>query len=250
MKEVKRPLTTTKAVILSAGIGSRIRPLTDNCPKTLLAVGGITILERMLTNIQSAGINEIVVVVGYLHRQIEDFVRSMFPDLKVSFVINTRFDETNTGYSLMLASNFIAGSSFVKFDGDVVFEEEILRRLLTSEEADCLCIDRNIQLESEEVKVILSDDTQIIQVGKEIPPSEAIGESIGIEKISGTTASLLFTELKLMMQDEKHHQEYYEGAYERLIANNVTFHAVDITGLNWTEIDTRNDFDTAEKIFG
>ena len=242
-------MSSTKAVILSAGFGSRIRPLTDNNPKTLLSVGGITILERMLTSIQSCGIDEIVVVVGYQHERIETFVCNKFPELNVRFVVNNRYGETNTGYSLMLAEEFMAGSSFVKFDGDVVFDEEVLRRLLASTEENCLCIDRNIQLESEEVKVVLDSDIRIIRVGKDIAPSDAIGESIGIEKISGYIGTLLFAELRAMMRSEENLQEYYEGAYERLIKRGVAFHAVDITGLKWTEIDTRQDFETAERIF-
>lgn len=250
MNMAKRPTTNTKAVILSAGVGSRIRPLTDSRPKTLLEVGGITILERMLTNIQACGIDEIVIIVGYLHEQVETFVRNTFPELGVQFVVNHRYDETNTGYSLMLAADFIEGSAFVKFDGDVVFEEEILRRLLTGLGKNCLCIDQDIQLDSEEVKVVLSNDTRIIRASKNVPPGDAIGESIGVEKISGETANLLFAELRVMMEDADNLQEYYEGAYERLIQKDVAFHAVDITGLNWTEIDTRQDFDAAEKVFG
>ncbi len=64
-----------------------------------------------------------------------------------------------------------------------------------------------------------------------------------------STAKLLFKELELMMQDKKNHLEYYEGAYERLIEKNVPFHALDISGLKWTEIDTKDDFIKAEKIF-
>lgn len=245
-----RPITSTKAVILSAGVGSRIRPLTDNCPKTLLTVGGIRIIERMLKNIQACGIDEIVIVIGYLHGQIEIFVRDTFPELNVQFIINNRFAETNTGYSLMLAADFVAGSDFVKFDGDVVFEENVLRRLLASEDDNCLCIDRNIQLDSEEVKVMLVDDTRIVRASKEVPPVDAIGESIGIEKISGNTADLLFAELRMMMQSADNFKEYCEAAYERLIAKNVVFNAVDITEFKWTEIDTLQDFDAAEQMFG
>lgn len=243
-------MTCIKAVILSAGVGSRIRPLTDDRPKTLLTIGGIPILERMLTNIRASGIDEIVIVVGYLHEQIQTFVRNKFPELDIRFVINNRYRETNTGYSLMIAEELIAGFPFVKFDGDVVFELEVLQRLLDSDKANCLSIDRNIALDSEEVKVILTGDSRILRVSKTIAPASAIGESIGIEKIDAETGNLLFAELRTMMRSDNNLRQYYEGAYERLIANDIDFHAVDITALNWTEIDTRQDYDTAERIFG
>ena len=239
----------TKAVILAAGMGSRIGPLTSDCPKTLLKVGGVTILERMLANIRACGIDEFVVVLGFLQERIRSFVEDTFPYLDVQFVVNDRYRETNTGYSLMLATELLRGSDFVKFDGDVVFEKAILQRLLASANENCLCIDRNIQLDAEEVKVILADDARVLRASKSVAPDDAIGESIGIEKIGATSANVLVAELRLMMQDVDNLQEYYEGAYERLIEKNTNFHAVDITGLDWCEVDTLRDLETAEKIF-
>ncbi len=105
-----------KAIILAAGVGSRIKPLTDNCPKSLLKVGDNTILEMMISHIQDCGINEIIIVVGYLKEQIKDYVKTKFLDLNVNFVTNDKYAETNTGYSLMLVKNFIRDSGFIKLD--------------------------------------------------------------------------------------------------------------------------------------
>jgi len=238
-----------KAIILAAGVGSRIRPLTDNCPKTLLKIGGKTILEMMLSHIQYCGINEVVFVLGYLEEQIKDHVKTKFPNLKTHFVTNERYAETNTGFSLMLAKDLINDSAFIKFDADVVFDREILQKLIECESANCLCIDKNINLDAEEIKVILEEQNRVVRASKTVNPKDAAGESIGIEKIDSKTAKLLFAELEIMMNEVKNHQEYYEGAYERLIKKNVPFYGLDISGLKWTEIDTKEDFITAEKIF-
>lgn len=238
-----------KAVILAAGIGSRIRPLTDNCPKSLLEIGGKSILEIMISHIRSCGISEIVFVVGYLQEKIKDYLGKRFPDLDVHFVTNERYFETNTGYSLMLTKDWIQDSTFIKFDADVVFDRKILTKLIESEYENCLCIDKNINLDAEEIKVIVNGQNRVVKASKVVDPKEASGESIGIEKISGETAKLLFTELTVMMEDEKNHQEYYESAYERLMANLVPFYALDISGLKWVEIDTNEDFILAENIF-
>lgn len=246
---MKNKSSKIKAVILAAGVGSRIRPLTDNCPKSLLEIGGNTILEMMISNIQSCGINEVVFVVGYLQEKIKDYVNKQFPDLDAHFVTNERYFETNTGYSLMLTRDWIQDSTFIKFDADVVFDKKILTKLIECEYENCLCLDKNINLDAEEIKVITDKQNRVIKASKTVNPKDAIGESIGIEKIGGETAKLLFTELAIMMQDEQNHQEYYEGAYERLIANFVPFYALDISGLKWTEIDTQEDFVLAENIF-
>ena len=241
--------TQMKAIILAAGVGSRIRPLTDNCPKSLLKIGGKTILEMMLSHIQDCGISDIVFVLGYLQEQIKDYVSTNFPDLNAHFITNEKYSETNTGFSLMLAMESIKGSNFVKFDADVVFDKKILKKLIECEHENCLCIDKNINLDEEEIKVIIDKQNRVVKASKTVNPKEAVGESIGIEKISAETAKLLLAELKAMMADEQNHQEYYEAAYERLIEKNVPFNTLDITGLKWTEIDTKEDFTIAEKIF-
>ncbi|MBT6960519.1 MAG: phosphocholine cytidylyltransferase family protein, partial [Rhodospirillaceae bacterium] len=110
-------------------------------------------------------------------------------------------------------------------------------------------IDRNIALEDEEVKVIANDQMQVIEVGKSVDPKLALGESIGIEKISAGTGALLFTELSEMMESRGNLQAYYEAAYAQLVDQDTQFHALDISGLDWTEIDTAIDFAAANAKF-
>jgi len=203
----------------------------------------------MLSHIKTCGINEVIFVLGYLQDQIKDYVKTQFPDLIVQFITNEKYEVTNTGYSLMLTKDFVKNSTFIKFDADVVFDINILKTLIASEYDNCLCIDKNINLDAEEIKVIIKDDNRVVKASKTVNPLDAIGESIGIEKISVETAHTLFNDLELMMKDEQYHQEYYEAAYERLIEKDVPFYALDISGLRWTEIDTKEDFMLAGKIF-
>jgi choline kinase len=149
----------------------------------------------------------------------------------------------------MLTKDLIQDSTFIKFDADVVFDKEILKKLIECEYDNCLCVDKNINLDAEEIKVIVKDNNRVIKASKTVNPKDAVGESIGIEKISGETAKLLFAELEIMMEDEQNHQEYYEGAYERLMEDHVPFYALEISGLRWVEIDTQEDFITAGQIF-
>lgn len=238
-----------KAIILAAGIGSRIRPLTDNTPKSLLKIGDITILEMMISHIRDCGIDEIIFVTGYLEDKIKAYVTKRFPDVKSFFVTNENYKETNTGFSLLLAQKFVQDCDFVKFDADVVFDKDILTQLIDCPYENVFCIDKNIHLNAEEIKVLVDDEDKILKIGKTIDPQKAIGESIGIEKIGKKMAQLLFQELELMMKDKKNHQEYYEGAYEKLIEKGEFFYALDITGSKWVEIDTHEDFETAHELF-
>lgn len=238
-----------KAVILAAGIGSRIRPLTDNSPKSLLPVAGQPILHRMLQNIQSVGIREVCMITGYMEETVKEYVTANFPDLSFSFKRNEVYLDTNTGYSLMLAHELVGEDSFVKFDADVVFEKAILENLLASTHETALCIDKNIHLEAEEVKVVMDSENNVLEVEKSVDPHRANGESIGIEKIGKETAKLLFQELEILMQDKSHWKEYYEYAYTELVKKGILFGAVDITGLKWVEVDTHEDYKRANEIF-
>ena len=124
-----------------------------------------------------------------------------------------------------------------------------MENLLSKGDHNWLCIDKNIQLDAEEIKVVVDENNLIVKASKTVLPQDSIGESIGIEKISGDTTVLLYDELKAMMSLPQNHNEYYESAYDRLMKKGVPFYAMDITGLKWTEIDTVSDFQSAENIF-
>lgn len=243
-------MISMKAIILAAGYGKRMRPYTDNTPKPLLKVGDKTIMEMMINNLVGVGLREIAIVTGYLEEKIRVFVKSTYPDLAVTFIPNKKYLITNTGYSLMLTKDWVGEDSFVKCDGDVVFEKAIMEKLVGSPHQNCLCVDSNIDLEAEEVKVKVDKEGRALEVGKKVSPQEAIGESIGIEKISEEAGKALFRELGNLMRDPKNHQEYYDDSYTTLVAKGIPFHVVNITGLRWVEIDTVSDYELAKKFFG
>lgn len=238
-----------KAIILTAGVGSRIRPLTDHTPKPLLAINEKPIIERMVDAILAVGITEIIVVTGYLSDQVTSFLQTKYPDTSFTFIHNDKYDQTNTGYSLLLTKAAVGDDDFIKFDGDVVFEKAVLEKLVKSNVPSALCIDTNINLEAEEVKVITNGNNKVLEVGKKLDPHRANGESIGIEKIEKEAGKIFYAELEKLMQDEKNWQEYYDDTYTTLVARGVPFYAVDITGLDWVEIDTHDDFHKAEETF-
>jgi len=238
------------AVILAAGLGAGLSPLTDNCPKSLLSVGGSFLIERMMRNCLSCGIAQFVLVLGHRAEEVKKFVDKNFRGVRVTYVINPRYRDTGTGYSLMLAAAAVGTSEFIKFDADVVFDVKILRRLVDHELSDVLCIDSHATLDDQDIKVATDVQMQVLEVGRSLDPTLAQGEYIGIEKISAKTGPLLFGELTQMMEHKAHLQDDYETAYARLVDKEVVFQALDVTGLDWTEIQTIEDFERANKMFG
>lgn len=234
------------AVIPAAGMATRLRPLTDNKPKCLLEVGGSTLLARALTALRSNGIDEAVIVTGYLSGMIEDYVRTHFADMTVHFVHNPRYESTNNIYSLYLAAPFAAGREILLLDSDILFDPLIIERLMADPATEILALDRHT-LGDEEIKVLLDNDGYVCEISKTVDPRKAAGESIGIEKMGAVYSGLLYDTLRDMIEVQGLDNVFYEQAFERLIAQGHKFRVADISGLTAMELDTVEDFEAASK---
>lgn len=234
------------ALILAAGMASRLRPLTDNCPKCLLTVGTRCLLQRTIDNIKAAGINELVVVAGYRGNMIRTFVNENYADMKVTFINNEDYQTTNNIYSLWLARHEVAGRDFLLLDSDILFDGAIIRRLLNTD-GTCLAVNRH-QLGEEEIKVITDEENNVVEISKVCSIEHAIGESVGIEKMLAPYSAALFNELEVMIEKEKLVDIFYERAFERLIPQGHTFKVVDTTDIFSIELDTVEDFNQAKRL--
>lgn len=233
-----------KAIILAAGIASRLRPLTDNTPKCLLKIGETCLLARAIEGLISNGINELVIVTGYLQEQIKSFVSSHYPDLKVEYIFNEKYASTNNIYSLWLTSEKIYDQDIVLLDSDIIFDPLLLKTILTHPAPTCLALNRH-SLSDEEIKVIPDANGRVAEISKTCAISKAIGESIGIEKMDAAYTRALTRELEQMITKENLVDTFYESAFERLIAQGCTFDIVDTTDFFSMELDTIEDFQQA-----
>jgi len=233
-----------KAVILAAGIASRLRPLTDNTPKCLLKVGSKNLLERTIDAVIANGIAEVVIVTGYLRWMIEDFVTKTYPDLKVEFIHNELYASTNNIYSLWMTKKSVLGGDMLLMDSDILFDSRIITRLLESNHPTCLALNSH-ELGEEEIKVIADPKGRIIEISKTCSIEDAIGESIGIERMSKEFVEILFNELDRMILNNNQVGVFYELAFENVISNGAEFYVVDTTSLFSMELDTVEDFENA-----
>ena len=234
-----------KAIILAAGMASRLRPLTNNTPKCLLKIGERSLLQRSIDALINNGIKEIVIVTGYLHKQIEDFVKQQYPNINISFIHNEVYDSTNNIYSLWLARPKADGEEILLLDSDLLYDPEIITRILSTNAENVLTLIRH-DLGEEEMKVV-TDSSVIIEISKTCSPSDAIGESLGIEKMGKSYTSALYKELEPMMNQEHLENVFYEKAFERLIPKGHTFKILDVTDLFSCELDTVEDFQNAKE---
>ena len=235
-----------KAVILAAGVASRLRPLTNDCPKCLLKVGERSLLQRSMDALKQSGISEFVIVTGYLHTQIEDFVSQNYSDVKVTFIHNSVYDSTNNIYSLWLARPKADGEEILLLDSDLLYDPAIIRRVLEAPEENILTLIRH-ELGEEEMKVVVDASGAITALTKTCNPADAVGESLGIERMGRAYTKALYEELEVMMEKEGLSNIFYERAFERLLPKGHTYHVLDVTDLFSCELDTVDDFNTAKQ---
>ena len=170
-----------KAVILAAGIASRLRPLTDTTPKCLLKVGERCLLQRAFDALLQNGFREFVIVTGYRQQQIVNFLEAHYPALEVTFIYNEKYASTNNIYSLWLTRPYVDKEDILLLDSDILFDPQIVAKLLGYGQADALALNHHT-LGEEEIKVIADNDGKVLEISKTCSISRAIGESIGIQK--------------------------------------------------------------------
>ena len=232
------------AVILDAGEGKRLRPLTNPKPKCLLKLNDATILEHQLTNLSKCRIETVVIVVGYRAAQILEEIANKDFDLEIEFISNPIYYKTNTVYSLWLARERIK-DGFVYLNGDVVFHAGVLERLLESCSDTCIAVKRE-KVGEEEVKVRLSAN-RVEAIGKDIRVSDADGEFIGIAKFSKAFNNLFISKLNEVVEEGKA-DHFFEVALDRALKS-FNVYALDVSDLPCVEVDTNEDFNLARKLY-
>ena len=238
-------------VILAAGMAKRLRPLTDTKPKCLLEVGGKTLLQRTVDAMTQTGICEFVVVTGYKVPMIQEFLSQHYLGQSAPlsatpsfhFIDNPDYEHNNNIYSLWLAGQIVRGKDFLLMDSDILCDAAAVAAV-ASQDGSALALNRH-ELGEEEMKVVVDENMNITEISKTCSPLKALGESVGIEKISAIYSKALFQELDKMIEQEGLIDIFYEQAFERLIAQGHTFTVIDTTRFFSYELDTPEDYEQA-----
>jgi choline kinase len=238
-----------KAVILAAGVGSRLAPLTDEQPKVLVPVLGRSLLFRQLDWLALAGIasEDVVVVGGYRIDQLSSQLSAA--GFKCKVVLNEKFDTWGNFYSVLVAEPFLRGHAFLQLDGDVILDNKILPRMVADPRDAVLATDTSAELDDDAMKVQLDDAGRVIGLDKKtLDPAKCVGEYIGVTKLSASAGAAVFRELGKFPGEGLTH-EYYDHSYHRLSARNeVPFGIVKVDDCRVLEIDDHTDLARAEVV--
>ena len=235
-----------KAIILASGIGKRLRPLTYEVPKPLIKIlEDKTILGHQLDNLIGCNIKNIIITTGPFEDKIKMHVKEKYPDLKVSYVNNPKYETTNYIYSMWLTKKLI-DDDIILLHGDLLFEEELLEKLINKECENCVLVNRKIRAPEKDFKAVI-ENNRVIKIGVEFSGENAFF-SAPLYKFSKSDFLYWLEEIGEFFQkgDVK---SYAEDAFNK-ISDKIMLRPVYFDDEVCMEIDTREDLEIARNLYG
>jgi choline kinase len=174
------------------------------------------------------------------------FLKMHYPQVKFRYIHNADYEHNNNIYSLWLAGQAVRGQEFLLMDSDILCDPKAVAAVAQQQEP-ALALNRH-ELGEEEMKVVVDADSRITEISKTCRPDDALGESVGIEKMTAGYSEALGRELDQMIEQEGLIDIFYERAFERLIPQGHTFKVVDTTHFFSYELDTPEDFQRATEL--
>jgi choline kinase len=232
-----------KAVILAAGVGKRLWPVTQHRPKCLIEIGGQPLLHRYLQSLAEAGVTRADVVVGYKQEMIRAAVQTNSYGLRVNFLVNDQFHRGSIS-SLWIARTALDDDVIV-MDADVLFHKEILRRLVRSPYPNALLMDESVKQTGEECMVVV-EGGRVVALTKKMPVHyDYAGEGVGFLKVRHADTPYVVASLRTYVDREAWQMEYEDALLD--FFREVKVGHEKIGGLPWTEIDFPEDVEKAER---
>jgi histidinol-phosphate/aromatic aminotransferase/cobyric acid decarboxylase-like protein/choline kinase len=244
-----------RAIILAAGLGRRMMPLTEHVHKTLLTIGGQPIIDRLIRGLSENGIIRIAIVTGYRAQELESHVLTQFPELEFSFVRNELYESTNNIHSLALAFEQLDfAEDIILLESDLIYEPAVLRRLIASKHDNVAVVDRyRIGLDGTVVAVSESKVVTHVIPGSLQGPGFDFSDkykTLNIYKFSAEFCRGTFSRLLSYYSHTIDNNCYYELILGILIyMQQARIHAEILSGELWAEVDDPNDVRNAEFVF-
>lgn len=242
-----------RALILAAGGGTRLKPLTENMPKCLTEVCNKSILVNTIEILKRKGIKEVVIVVGHFKDKIIDTVNKTFKDVKVIYVYNSVYDKTNNIYSLWLARDYLK-EDFILIEGDIFFEEALIKKTL-NEKKETFALLAEYRPWMDGTVVTLSENriaTMLLkkEQTQDFDFSKAY-KTVNIYKFSGSFMKQHFLPCLDKFIETNQTNVYYELVLKELLVKNKNLNigGLVIDNIKWYEIDTLEDLKKAEILF-
>ena len=238
-----------KIIILAAGKGERLYPLTKNTPKPLIDLGdGETLLEKQLRSLsESQVIDEVIIVIGYLYEQVESKLKNFKTNLKINTLYNPFYEMSNNLITLWL-SKYEMDQDFIITNGDNLFAADVVRDLVNeTNDGIYLTICYRDNIGEDDMKVILDEDKKVLKVSKEIKESNT--ESIGLVKVQGEKYRKIYQEvLEQLARDKNYINKFWLETFNILADKGVEIHSFEIDKNKWREVDFHFDLKNLKEL--
>ena len=242
-----------QAIILAAGMGKRLGELTQGNTKCMIRVGGETLIERVLRQLDALHLSRIIIVIGYKGAELQEYLANVSVQTPIVFVENPIYDKTNNIYSLYLAKDYMREQDTLLLESDIIIEDAVLSKLVKHPYPDLALVDK---YESwMDGTVVTIDEENRIQ--RFIPNSQFRYEEIpdyyktvNIYKFSQDFSEHMYVPFLEAYSSALGNNEYYEQVLRVItMLDNSTLRALPLEGEQWYEIDDIQDLDIAESIF-
>lgn len=234
-----------KVLLLNSGIGKRMKPFTDSNPKCFAKISGdITILEHQIKVLLHYGLRNVIITTGNFEEKIKKLVKQKFPEIKAEYIRSDKPDTTNYIYSIWLARKSL-DDDVLLMHGDMVFETELLGRLLKSKKENCVLVNNKIEVSEKDFKARVENDT-IKEIGVNVFGDGAFFMA-PVYKFSKNGFRLLLEEIEKFIQRNEL-TVYAENAFNN-ISDNLKVYPVYYQDEFCMEIDNFNDLEIARKFF-
>ena len=235
-----------KAVILSAGQGKRLLPLTADSPKCILPIMGQTLIEWQIDELAKCGIEQVTVVLGYRADKVERILRSRYGNGRVRTLYNPAYSVSDNLVSCWAAHDEMA-EDFILLNGDTLFEAAVLNRLLKAENRPVtVVVSQKNEYDADDMKVEL-DGCRLVKIGKDLIPDKVDGESIGMILFREQGPRIFRDAIEKALRDPASQTKWYLAVIDDM-ASRMPVWTCMINGLQWCEIDYLADLKHAEKV--
>lgn len=242
-----------QAIILAAGMGKRLKELTQNNTKCMIKVNGVTLIDRMLHQIERHKLSRIVIVIGYEGQKLRDYISTLGIKTPIEYIENPIYNKTNNIYSLALAKECLREEDTILFESDLIFEDSILDILINDPRNTLALVDKyESWMDGTCVKLGKDDTIEAFVPGKKFRFNEIKDyyKTVNIYKFSRQFSETHYIPFLEAYQAALGENEYYEQVLRVItMLDEPIIRAKRLTGQRWYEIDDIQDLDIAESIF-
>ena len=242
-----------QAIILAAGMGKRLKELTQNSTKCMVKVNGVTLIDRMLHQIERQHLSRIIIVVGYEGQKLIDYIGTLGIQTPIIYINNPIYDKTNNIYSLALAKDWLVKDDTLLFESDLIFEDSVLETLVNDPRDTLALVDKyESWMDGTCVKLGEDDSIEAFVPGKKFKFSEIkeYYKTVNLYKFSKHFSETHYVPFLEAYQAALGQNEYYEQVLRVItMLDDPEIKAKRLEGQRWYEIDDIQDLDIAESIF-